>query len=146
MSNHRGYIVAHFLTDIFLETADAFYARRRGDHIVSIQNRSRTSVVAMKSYAAAEKSKDQLSRDFWGCSIFDFQVFDIHLGPVGAVVDVHYISGFSFRRPLCTLLARVGTPSCNCAARLHRGKAQTIEGTGSLGRGRLSRAPSLNVR
>src|ERR1700704_4778177 len=72
MSNHRGYIVAHFLTDIFLETADAFYARRRGDHIVSIQNRSRTSVVAMKSYAAAEKSKDQLSRDFWGCSIFDF--------------------------------------------------------------------------
>src|SRR3979409_2266627 len=89
MSNHRGYIVAHFLTDIFLETADAFYARRRGHHIVSIQNRSRTSVVAMKSYAAAEKSKDQLSRDFWGCSIFDFQVFDIHLGPVGAVVDVH---------------------------------------------------------
>src|SRR5712675_3515602 len=31
-----------------------------------IQNRSRTSVVALKSDAAAEKSKDQLSRDFPG--------------------------------------------------------------------------------
>jgi hypothetical protein len=29
-------------------------------------------VVALKSNAAAEKSKDQLSRDFQGCSIFDF--------------------------------------------------------------------------
>jgi hypothetical protein len=29
-----------------------------------IQNRSRTSVVELKSNAAAEKSKDQLSRDF----------------------------------------------------------------------------------
>jgi hypothetical protein len=28
--------------------------------------------VALKSDAAAEKSKDRLSRDFWGCSIFDF--------------------------------------------------------------------------
>jgi hypothetical protein len=71
MSNHRGYIVAYFLTDIFLEIADAFYARRRGDQIVSIQNRSRTSVVAMKSYAEAEKSRDYLSRDFLG--LFDFR-------------------------------------------------------------------------
>src|SRR5258705_10475608 len=37
-----------------------------------IQNRSRISVVALKSDAAAEKPKDQLSRDFLGCSIFDF--------------------------------------------------------------------------
>jgi hypothetical protein len=37
-----------------------------------VQNRSRTSVVALKSDAAAEKSKDRLSRDFLGCSIFDF--------------------------------------------------------------------------
>jgi len=37
-----------------------------------IQNRSRTSVVALKSNAAAEKSKDRLSRDFYVCSIFDF--------------------------------------------------------------------------
>jgi hypothetical protein len=37
-----------------------------------IQNRSRTSAVALKSDAAAEKSKDQLSRDFPGRSIFDF--------------------------------------------------------------------------
>jgi len=28
--------------------------------------------VALKNDAAAEKSKDQLSRDFLGCSIFDF--------------------------------------------------------------------------
>jgi hypothetical protein len=26
----------------------------------------------LKSEAAAEKPKDRLSRDFWGCSIFDF--------------------------------------------------------------------------
>src|SRR5258708_16866942 len=37
-----------------------------------IQNRSRISVVALKRDAAAEKPKDQLSRDFLGCSIFDF--------------------------------------------------------------------------
>jgi hypothetical protein len=37
-----------------------------------IQNRSWTSVVALKSDAAAEKSKDQLWRDFRGFSIFDF--------------------------------------------------------------------------
>src|SRR5258705_12641934 len=37
-----------------------------------IQNRSRISVVALKSDAAAEKPKDQLSRDFLGWSIFDF--------------------------------------------------------------------------
>jgi hypothetical protein len=30
------------------------------------------SVVALKSYTAAEKSKDQLSRDFSSRSIFDF--------------------------------------------------------------------------
>ena len=34
------------------------------DHIVSSNNRSRASVAALKSDAAAEKSKDQLSRDF----------------------------------------------------------------------------------
>jgi hypothetical protein len=28
--------------------------------------------VALKSDAAAERSKDRPSRDFWGCSIFDF--------------------------------------------------------------------------
>jgi hypothetical protein len=50
-----------------LRAADALYARQR-----FIQNRSRTSAVALKSDAAAEKSKDQLSRDFPGRSIFDF--------------------------------------------------------------------------
>src|SRR5467141_2350127 len=52
--------------------ADAFYARRREGPYRFIQNRSRISVVALKSDAAAEKPKDQLSRDFLGCSIFDF--------------------------------------------------------------------------
>src|SRR3981189_161351 len=37
-----------------------------------IQNRSRISVVPLKSDAAAEKPKGRLSRDFLGCSIFDF--------------------------------------------------------------------------
>jgi hypothetical protein len=55
-----------------LRAADAFYARRREGPYRFIQNRSLASVVALKSDAAAEKSKDQLSRDFWGCSIFDF--------------------------------------------------------------------------
>jgi len=36
------------------------------------QNRSGISVVALKSSTAAEKSKDQLSRDFPGRSVFDF--------------------------------------------------------------------------
>ena len=44
--------------------ADALYARRREGPYRFIQNRSRTSVVALKSNAAAEKSKDRLSRDF----------------------------------------------------------------------------------
>ena len=52
--------------------ADAFSARRREGPYRFIQNRSRTSVVALKSNAAAEKSKDQLWRDFQGYSIFDF--------------------------------------------------------------------------
>jgi hypothetical protein len=41
------------------------------DHIVSSKI-DHGPVVAMKSDAAAEKSKDQLWRDFQGCSIFDF--------------------------------------------------------------------------
>src|SRR6267378_2236299 len=47
-----------------LRAADAFYARRREGPYRFIQNRSRTSVVALKSDAAAEKSKDQLSQIF----------------------------------------------------------------------------------
>lgn len=37
-----------------------------------IQNRPRTSLVALKSDAAAETSEDQLSRDFLG--LFDFRL------------------------------------------------------------------------
>src|SRR3979490_1569751 len=58
-------------TKIF-RAADAFYPRRREGPYRFIQNRSRVAVVALKSDAAAEKPKDQLSRDFLGCSIFDF--------------------------------------------------------------------------
>jgi hypothetical protein len=56
----------------FLEAADAFYAQRCEGPYRFIQNRSRILVATLKSDAAAEKSKDQLSRDFWGCPIFDF--------------------------------------------------------------------------
>jgi hypothetical protein len=55
-----------------LRAADALYARQREGPYRFIQNRSRTSAVALKSDAAAEKSKDQLSRDFPDRSIFDF--------------------------------------------------------------------------
>src|SRR6478752_2991261 len=47
-----------------LRAADASSARRREGPYRFIQNRSRASVVALKSDAAAEKSKDRLSRDF----------------------------------------------------------------------------------
>jgi hypothetical protein len=50
-------------TKIF-RAADAFYERRREGPYRFIQNRSRTSVAALRSDAAAEKSEDQLSRDF----------------------------------------------------------------------------------
>jgi hypothetical protein len=46
-----------------LRAADAFYAWRGEGPYRFIQNRSRTSVAALKANAAAEKSKDQLSRD-----------------------------------------------------------------------------------
>jgi hypothetical protein len=55
-----------------LRAADASSAQRREGPYRFIQNRSWTSVVPLKSDAAAEKSKDQLWRDFSGCSIFDF--------------------------------------------------------------------------
>jgi hypothetical protein len=55
-----------------LRAADALYVRQREGPYRFIQNRSRASAVALKSDAAAEKSKDQLSRDFPGRSIFDF--------------------------------------------------------------------------
>ena len=56
----------------FFSVADAFYERRREGPYRFIQNRSGISVVVLKSSTAAEKSQDQLSRDFPGCSIFDF--------------------------------------------------------------------------
>ena len=70
----RGYCCKSLLgwRSKILRAADALYARQREGPYRFIQNRSRTSAVALKSDAAAEKSKDQLSRDFPGRSIFDF--------------------------------------------------------------------------
>jgi hypothetical protein len=56
----------------FLEPLMRFTRGEVGEPYRFIQNRSRTSVTALKSDAGAEKSKDQLWRDFLGCSIFDF--------------------------------------------------------------------------
>ena len=68
--------VADIVANVFLRcrtkilrAADAFCARRREGPYRLIQNRSRTSVVALKS---ERRSKDQLSRDYLDCSIFDF--------------------------------------------------------------------------
>jgi hypothetical protein len=47
-----------------LRVADAFYAAGREGPYRFIQNQSRTFVAALKSDATAQKSKDQLSRDF----------------------------------------------------------------------------------
>ena len=55
----------------FLEPLMRFASRRRERPHRFIQNRPGTSVVALKSDTAAEKSRDQLSRDFPGRSIFD---------------------------------------------------------------------------
>ena len=66
----------------FFRAADAFCERRRERPHRFIQNRPGTSVVALKSDTAAEKSKDQLSRDFPGCSIFDF------CNKIGSLADV----------------------------------------------------------
>jgi hypothetical protein len=51
---------------------DAFYAPRCEGPYRFIQNRSPTIGAALKSDAEAERSKDQLSREFSGCPIFDF--------------------------------------------------------------------------
>jgi hypothetical protein len=56
----------------FLRLLMRFARGRCEEPYRSIQNRSRTSASALKSDAAAEKPKDQLWRDFSGCSIFDF--------------------------------------------------------------------------
>jgi hypothetical protein len=47
-----------------IRAADAFYTWRREGPYRFIQDRSRAFVVTLKSDAAAEKSNDQLSRDF----------------------------------------------------------------------------------
>jgi hypothetical protein len=55
-----------------LRAADALSARRRDGPYRFIQNQSLASVVTLKGYAATEKSRDQLSRDFLG--LFDFRL------------------------------------------------------------------------
>ena len=56
----------------FLRAADASHASRREGPYRFTQKRPRTFVAALKSDAAAERSKNQLLRDFSGRSIFDF--------------------------------------------------------------------------
>ena len=75
-----------------LRAADALYARQLEGPYRFIQNRSRASAVALKSDAAAEKSRDQLSRDFPGRSIFDICN---NIGPKAAVENCPPL------RPLC---------------------------------------------
>ena len=55
----------------FLELLIRFERCDVRDHIDD-PNRPPISVMALTTDAAAERSKDQLSRDFYGCSIFDF--------------------------------------------------------------------------
>src|SRR5437667_10412371 len=71
-----GPVRADIVAKVFLgcrtkipKAAYAFYVQRREGPYRFIQNRSRTSVAVLKSDAAAEKPKDQLWRDFSGCSI-----------------------------------------------------------------------------
>jgi hypothetical protein len=66
-------LLADFVAKVFLGwrtkilgAAEAFCARRREGPYRFIQNRSRVSVVALISDAAAEKAKDLPSRDFFG--------------------------------------------------------------------------------
>jgi len=42
------------------------------DHIVSYKNDHRSFVAVLQNVTVEEKSKNQLSRDFWCCPIFDF--------------------------------------------------------------------------
>jgi hypothetical protein len=56
----------------FLEPLLRFTRGDVRDHIVSSKIDHGPPQVALKGDAAAGKSKDQLSRDFLGCSIFDF--------------------------------------------------------------------------
>jgi hypothetical protein len=70
-AGNEGPVLADIVEKVFSgwrpkipRAADASSARRRKGPNRFIQNRSRTSVVALKSDAAAEKSEDRLSRDF----------------------------------------------------------------------------------
>jgi hypothetical protein len=74
-----GPLLADIVAKVFLgwrtkilRAADASYARRREGPYRFIQNRPRVSAESLTSDAAAEKPRDRLSRDFLGCSIFDF--------------------------------------------------------------------------
>ena len=78
-SHTSGAAMCRYVAKVFLgwrtknlRAADTFCARRREGPYRLIQNRSRTSVVALKSDATADKSKDQFWRYFPRRSIFDF--------------------------------------------------------------------------
>jgi putative ABC transport system substrate-binding protein len=65
--------------------------------------------VALKSNAVAEKSKDQLSRDFCGCSIFDFCN---NIGQqVGGLIVTPSALTATRRDLIISLAARFGLPA-----------------------------------
>ena len=88
-----------------LRAAEAFYARRREGPYRFIRNRSRTSVVALKRETEAEKSEDQHSRDFWGCSIFDFCNNIGQKGKSQHLDDGHDYVGLNFCSNLATTMS-----------------------------------------
>ena len=65
-----------------VSSADAFFARRHEGPYRFIQSRSQTYVVALKS-DTAEKSEDQLSRDFWVVRFSTFKTISALLGHAG---------------------------------------------------------------
>jgi hypothetical protein len=95
----------------FFRAADAFYERRREGPYRFIQNRPGISVVALKSNTAAQKSKDQLSRDFPGRSIFDFCN---NIGPKQNTAEAFFMSANRGRRDAgpCSPRPPLVTQSC----------------------------------
>src|ERR1700722_11079026 len=71
----------------------------RGPHRFT-QNRPRSFVAALQNVTAEEKSKNQLSRDFWCCPIFDFcnSIGTKRTCRPGLTMSVHRGAGSTGRR------------------------------------------------
>src|SRR5258705_11637456 len=85
--------------------ADAFYARRREGPYRFIQNRPRTFLVALKSDAAAETSKNQLSRDFGADRFSTFATVSANIGsarlPYSIASSAAREADLRHERPIC---------------------------------------------